>query len=222
MQNNSNKLALLSLIINGFLAMAVIILFVRNPKASGEAENDKPTPVDTMDVSKLNEKGQGAVIVYYNSDSLNTKCLFIMDLQKEIMDAQVKAENRMASKQKEVENWQKKWQDRGPLLSNEEQQYAKEYEEKQMEMMELQQELEQGFLETQNRLTLTGITRIQSHCRDLALTNGYDYVISYQLGGQFLFCNPKMDITDSLIDRMNAEYESTGGGATPAEDATGE
>jgi Skp family chaperone for outer membrane proteins len=209
MQNNSNKLAVLSLIINAFLALAVIILFVRNPKASGETDSDNAQPVDTMDVSNLNNKGEGAVIVYYNSDSLNTKCTFIMDLQKEIMDAQKNAESKMASKQKEVENWQKKWSDKGPLLSSEEQQYAKEYEQKQMEMMQMQQNLEQELFETQNRLTLTGVTRIQSHCRDLALENGYDYVISYQLGGQFLFCNPKMDITDSLIDRMNADYQTT-------------
>lgn len=219
MQNNSNKLAVLSLIINAFLAMAVIVLFVRNPKG-GETETEIVTPVDTMDVSNLNEKGQGAVIVYYNSDSLNTRCTFIMDLQAEIMDAQKSAESKMASKQKEVEKWQKKWADKGPLLSNEEQQYAKEYEQKQMEMMQLQQNLEQELFETQNRLTLTGVTRIQTHCRDLALENGYDYVISYQLGGQFLFCNPKMDITDSLIERMNSDYESTSGANTPVDDAT--
>lgn len=210
MQNNSNKLAVLSLIINAFLALAVIILFVRNPKASGEADHSS-NPVDTtMDVSNLSEKGEGAVIVYYNSDSLNTKCKFIMDLQQEIMDAQKNAESRMASKQKEVENWQKKWAEKGKLLSHEEEQYAKEYQEKEMEMMKLQQELEQTLFQTQNELTLTGVTRIQNYSRDLALENGYDYVISYQLGGQFLFCNPKMDITDALIDRMNSDYIPAG------------
>jgi outer membrane protein len=210
MQNNSNKLALLSLIINAFLALAVIILFVRNPKATGEADHDASNPLDTMDVSNLSEKGEGAVIVYYNSDSLNTKCKFIMDLQQEILDAQKDAENRMASKQKEVEKWQKKWAEKGKLLSHEEEQYAKEYQEKEMEMMKLQQELEQSLFQTQNELTLTGVTRIQNYSRDLALENGYDYVISYQLGGQFLFCNPKMDITDALIDRMNADYVPAG------------
>lgn len=207
MQNNSNKLAIISLVINGFLAMAVLVLFVRTPKVA-ENSGDKPTPVDTMDVSNLNEKGAGAVIVYYNSDSLNTRCKFIMDLQDEIMQAQKDAESRMASKQKEVENWQKKWADKGKLLSHEQEQYYKEYGEKEMEMMKLQQDIEQGLMQTQTELTLTGVTRIQNYCRDLALENGYDFVISYQIGGQFLFCNPKMDITDALIDRMNADYVS--------------
>lgn len=217
MQNNSNKLAVISLIINAILVIAVIILFVKMPSGSS-AEAGSDEAVDTTDMTKLHDKGEGAVIVYYNSDSLNTRCKFVMELQQEIMDAQVNAENRLKAKQDEMMRWDKKWQEKAPLLSSEQEQYMKEGEKKQMELMELQQQLEQELFETQNRLTLTGVTRIQKYCRDLALKNGYDYVISYQLGGQFLFCNPKMDITDDLIETMNADYDSTSTDV-PADDA---
>lgn len=216
MRNNSNNLAIISLIINAILVVAVIILFVRVPKANTEKED---VAIDTMDVSNLGEKGEGAVIVYYNSDSLNTRCNFIIQLQKEIMDAQIDAESRLQAKQNELISWEKKWQEKGQLLSSEQEQYMREGEKKQQEAMQLQQELEQSLFETQNRLTLAGVNRIQKHCRELALVNGYDYVISYQVGGQFLFCNPKMDITDELIESMNAESDSTAAAGTSVEEA---
>jgi len=213
MQNNASKLAVISLVLNFILIIAVLILFVKMPSgSSSEAENGEP--VDTTDLTALHEKGEGAVVVYYQSDSLNTRCKFVMELQKEIMDAQVNAEARLKSKQDELMRWDQKWQDKGPLLSSEQEQYMAEGQKKQEELMLLQQQLEQELFDTQNRLTLTGVTRIQKYCRDLALKNGYDYVLSYQLGGQVLFCNPKMDITDELINTMNADYDSTSTSAT--------
>ncbi|MBI3135540.1 MAG: OmpH family outer membrane protein [Bacteroidetes bacterium] len=206
MQNNSNKLAVISLIISAILVIAVIILFMKAPGGSAEAVS---TPVDTTDMTKLHEKGQGAIIVYYNSDSLNTRCSLVVEVQKEIMDAQVNAESRLQNKQKEFESWNKKWEAKFPLISSEQEQYQREGEKKQTEMLELQQQLEQELYETQNRLTLTALTRIQKYCRDLALQKGYDYVISYQMGGQVMFCNPKMDITDELVNTMNSDYDST-------------
>lgn len=207
MQNNSNKLAVISLVINFILIIAVVVLFVKMPSSGNEAVD--ASDVDSTDLSKMHEKGDGAVIAYYYSDSLNTRSEFVKDLEREIMDAQISAENKLKAKQDEMIRWDKKWQAKGPLISSEQMQYQQEGEKLQLELMELQQTLEQELMETQSRLTMTGLARIQKYCRDLALSNGYDYVISYQVGGQFLFCNPKMDITDELIELMNSDYDTT-------------
>jgi len=210
MENKSNKLAVISLIINAVLIIAVIILFVKMPSGANDdtvvVSNDS-TPV--LDVSKLHEKGENAVVVYYNGDSLNTKSKLILDIQNDILTAQADAEKKLQSKQSELMAWDKKWRDKGMLTSTEEMQYAKDGEKKQMELMTMQQELEQELYALQNNLTLTGYARIAKFTQDLALKNGYDYVLSYQLGGQLMFANSKMDITSELIEMMNADWDAT-------------
>lgn len=215
MENKSNKLAVISLLINAVLIIAVIILFVKMPSNGGD-EVVKPLDADsTVDYSKMHEKGDNAVIVYYQSDSLNTRSKFVMELQQEIQNAQMNAEKRLQAKQSELMNWDKKWQEKFPLISSEQERYMQEGQKKQEELMALQQQLEAELYETQNRLTIAGVTRISKYTKDLAVANGYDFVLSYQLGGQVLFCNPKMDITDELIEMMNADYEA---GETVEED----
>ena len=210
MENKSNKLAVISLIINAVLVIAVIILFVKMPSGSGDEDvvvsNDSTVQ---LDVSKMHEKGQSAVIVYYNSDSLNTQSKFVMDLQNEIMTAQTDAEKQLQSEQSKMMSWEKKWKDKGMLTTTEQEQYMKEGTKMQEDMMVLQQTLEQQLYEVQNTLTLTGIQRITKYTQDLALANGYDFVLSYQLGGQVVFVNPKMDITAELIELMNADWDAT-------------
>lgn len=222
MENKSNKLAVISLIINAVLVIAVIILFVKMPSGSGDEDvvvaNDS---TENLDVSKMREKGQTGVIVYYNSDSLNTQSKFVMDLQNEIMTAQTDAEKQLQSEQSKMMSWEKKWKDKGMLTSSEQEQYMKEGTKLQEDMMVLQQTLEQQLYEVQNTLTLTGIQRITKYTQDLALANGYDFVLSYQLGGQVVFVNPKMDITAELIKLMNDDWDATfteeGEEAAPAE-----
>ena len=210
MENNSKKLAVISLVINAILVIAVIILFVKMPSGSSESEvvvsgNDSLP----MDLGKMHEKGENAVVVYYNSDSLNTQSKFVIDLQNEIMTAQADAEKKLQSEQSKMMSWEKKWKDKGMLTSTEQEQYMKEGTKLQEDMMMLQQQLEQQLFEVQNTLTMTGIQRITKYTQDLALANGYDFILSYQLGGQVVFVNPKMDITSELIEMMNADWDAT-------------
>jgi outer membrane protein len=37
---------------------------------------------------------------------------------------------------------------------------------------------------------------------------GYDYVLSYRVGGPMLFANPKFDITKQVIELLNKEYSN--------------
>jgi len=218
MENNSKKLAVISLVINAILLIAVIILFVKMPSGNAGSEgvvsgNDSLP----MDLGKMHEKGENAVVVYYNSDSLNTQSKFVIDLQNEIMTAQKDAETKLQAKQSDLMSWEKKWQSKGMLTSTEQEQYMKEGQKKQEEMMTLQQTLEQQLYEVQNTLTMTGIQRITKYTQDLALANGYDFIMSYQLGGQVVFVNPKMDITQELIEMMNADWDATFAGDAEAE-----
>jgi Skp family chaperone for outer membrane proteins len=206
MNNNGKNLAVISLIINLVLVIAVIILFVNVSKSGGGSETVTAGEVDTMDVTKLHEKGEPSVVVFYHADSLNLKCNLMIDLQNELLTKQKDVEQQLARKQNELDSWNKKWQAKGMLMSHEQEQYMQEGQKLQNDAMMLQQKLESELYMEQERLTITGITRISNYCRDLALSSGYDYVASYTPGGQFMFCNPKMDITNELVKMINDDY----------------
>jgi outer membrane protein len=47
--------------------------------------------------------------------------------------------------------------------------------------------------------------------------NGFDFVLSYQLGQNIYYCSPNFDVTAELIDLMNKEYQANASATeTPA------
>lgn len=135
------------------------------------------------------------------------------ELQDEIMQAQIDAEKKMVDKENEIRAWERKWQERQPLLSSEEQQYMKEAQQKQNELMIFQQTLEQDLIQKQTELTIAGINRISMFAKQLAMKNGYDFILQYTIGQNIIYVNPKMDVTNELLDIMNKDYY--GGDGTP-------
>lgn len=204
MENKSNSLAKISLGINLLLVVAVIVLFMKSP--SGNNNLSDREPIDTNDVSMLGDKGEQSVVVYFNSDSLNLNSLFIVDLQAQIMQAQIDAERSMKAKEDDYMRWQRRWEEKQPLLSQEEQQYMQEAQQRQNDIMVFQQQLEQDLYAEQSKLTLTGLNRISMYARELALGNNYDFILQYAIGQNIVYCNPKMDVTNELVDLMNADY----------------
>ena len=44
--------------------------------------------------------------------------------------------------------------------------------------------------------------------QDIGQRLGYDYVMSYRVGGAMLYANPNHDITNEIIELLNQEYKS--------------
>lgn len=145
-------------------------------------------------------------IVFYDADILFIESRFIVDIQREILEAQVVAEKKIMGKQNEYLEWEQKWIDRGPLLSSEEQQYMKEMGKWQEAMTNYQLKLQDKLIQDQTNLTLSGINEIKKITKEIALEKGYDFVLSYSLGQNIIYCNSKFDITDELVERMNINY----------------
>ena len=38
---------------------------------------------------------------------------------------------------------------------------------------------------------------------------GFDYVLSYRIGGPMLYANPNLDITTRIIDLLNKKYQNS-------------
>jgi outer membrane protein len=55
------------------------------------------------------------------------------------------------------------------------------------------------------------ITRVSATSKRLAEDKGYDFILSYQIGQNVFYASPLMDVTNDIVELMNADYrESTG------------
>jgi len=210
MENKGNSLAKIAIGLNVALILAVIILFVKMPSSNEETADVDTTDNDSTETVQLVDDGKLTIGFFY-ADSLNSKLLLMKDIEKEMSDAQASMQSRMQGKQRELDNWQKKWQDRGPLLSTEQEQYAMEAQQKQQDAMMFEQNLQMELAQKQEQLMMSYITRVSATSKRLAEDKGYDFILSYQIGQNVFYASPLMDVTNDIVELMNADYrESTG------------
>lgn len=205
---NNNQLVKISLGINVLLIIAVIFLFVKMPAAavSDETTDENDSLSTTVEVQNDGE----LTIAYYNGDSLNNTQFFI-DLQKNMQESSMKAENRLMNKQKEIEKWSAKWNEKAQagLLPNEQERYYKEAAEKEQELAMLQQTLQIETAQEQEQLMMTMYSRINLYAKSFAEKNNIDLLLQSQLGNNISYVGASMDVTTQFINHVNQEYGET-------------
>lgn len=177
--------------------------------AACSGEEKEKAEVKEPEVPTVDPKG--LKIAFYNSDSLNAGYEYLKEQDSVLKKRQMKFE-------KEVENRQRNLQGIYQRLVKAEQEMtytAAEMQQKQLEFQRLTQSLENyqqtegGKLQNeamemqtvlQNRLTQFS----KKYCEKYKL----DMLIMHAQGGQFTYYNPKMDVTESFIDFVNAEQEN--------------
>jgi Skp family chaperone for outer membrane proteins len=212
MENKGNLLVKISLGINLLLIIAVIILFVKMPKtASDDVASDSDTIKKILpDDGQLN-------IAYFHGDSINENLLLMKEIEEMAKKIEEDGQARMRSKEKEIQAWQDKWGDPNNLLTKERDKYEAEAMKKQEEIGRFQQELQMSMAQQQQELMTTLYKRVGNAATQIAEKNGFDYVLSYQLGQNIYYCSPNFDVTSELIDLMNKEYTEN---TTPSDSDT--
>ena len=205
MENKGNSLAKISLAINIALIIAVIILFVKMPSSGDSSEAIASNDSTVVNTVPIVDDGQ-LRIGYFMSDSLSTNLLLTKEIETLMADAQKNAESKMAAAERKVQKWQEKWAGGGQLLPNEQKKYAEEAPKIEQDYMRSQQEIQMELGAKQEEFMFTLITRITNSSKVLAEKNGYDYILSYQLGQNIYYGSPNFDVTDELIAIMNADY----------------
>lgn len=174
-------------------------------------EQQKTEPVqEEKEVQKEEEQefpNEGK-IAYVNIDSLEKHYVYLNEKRKELNNRQNAIENELKRLNTQYESKMKELQEKyqkGTLTQE-------EAEKGEKDLMNLQQRFEQRQYETQNEL----LSLQESLMRDLQeRLNGfiekynadkkYAYILSYGEGGSILYADPKYEITNDVIEGMNAE-----------------
>ena len=204
------------LIINGVLAVAIIILFVLQ-------FSDSPNS-NVSDIAVVEEKEETASLVnkhltdtnriglkigYVNSDTVTANYLFSKQLNADLMAKQSSAENKLRKEAEKLQADAEKFQQGAPIMGRE------ELERTQAELMQRQEELQMMEYELSQKLQDKGykanydyIMATDKYLQKIGKELGYDYIFGYRTGDLVMYANPDFDITKQVIELLNNEYRA--------------
>jgi len=194
----------LPLILNIILALAVAVLYVLHFTGVGTGEKNKPGTGLTAGVS------DGSAIFYVQIDSVISQFDLATDLSAELegkynsSDAAFKA--KQESYQKDVNDYQYKVQ-RGLITRSDAQAIEQQLYTKQQDLLKLQQDLTNEINEKQAVMNRQVINSIMEYLKENSAQFNYKYVLGTSFGGNILYANDSLDITESIVKGLNEKYQ---------------
>lgn len=78
---------------------------------------------------------------------------------------------------------------------------------RQGQLMQYTDAIEQKIMEEDNRMMQQVLNQVNSFVESYALQEGYDVILGTTTSGSLLYGNKDMDITEVLLDELNANYK---------------
>jgi len=195
----------LSLILNGILFAAVVVLYILffTGKHTTEATESK------TDIPEFPAIENG--IVYVDIDSVINHYDMYFDIQEELQQKLKTSEAQLASKEKafrkEAEDFQYKI-DRGLVTRAEAAELQQQLAVKEQELYQLQQQLQYQLAEEGQVAQRKVINAIMVYFESLEEAKDYQFVLGATFGGNILYANDQLNVTQEVTEGLNAAYRA--------------
>lgn len=190
-------------IINGILAVAVVILFVL--QFSGKKESKETLSFQTKgDTTSL------LPVAYINVDSLLQSYNYSKDLNERIVkmqeDYRADINQRSNSLRSELADFERKYNNNAFLTRERQEQEAARLQKKQQELQDYAAKKEQELGAKQMDLNTQLRDTIISQLTEYNKTKGYQIIFSNTMGDNILVAAPSYDITAEFLEVLNKNY----------------
>ena len=191
----------ISLRINGTLLLAVAHLYNGNFSQKTAPGSPAGIPAPTT--------GGGVKIAYINADTLDAKYEWLK-AQKEALEKRVQnAEKNMGAKKealmKDLATFQQKYESGTVPPAQLEKEYAT-LTQRQQKLAEEEARLGKQLTDEQTKAMNELMANVEAKLKSLQSQIGYDYILSYSKGGgQVLLANDSLDITNQVLELLNAK-----------------
>ena len=189
-------------ILNGFMALAFGVMFAQC------AGNNNAT---TASAPAADANGSSNMkIAFVEIDSLLTKYNFWNDLTEQMIKKEENIRTTLNEKGKKLEReaaeFQRKYENNGFVSPERAQQEYQRIQKQQQDLQELQQKLTNELAAENQKNSLELRDSINSFLRMYNETKGYDLIISNTAFDNLLYGNPAYNITDEIVEGLNARY----------------
>ena len=193
-------------VINGVLAVAVIILFVM--QLSGKKESTV-APAYTAEGEMATNQ---LPVAYVNVDSLLQNYNYSKDLNERIVkmqeDFRLDMTQRTRSLETELADFQRKYEAHAFLTQERAQQESNRLMKKRDELQNYAAKKEQELATKQMELNSQLRDTIVSQLTAFNQSKGYQIIFSNTMGDNILLANPAYDITAEFLEVLNKNYSS--------------
>lgn len=189
-------------ILNGLLALATVLLFAQCNGNNNAATTSAPA---AGVAGSSNMK-----IAYVEIDSLLTKYNFWNDLSEQMLKKEENIRTTLNEKGKKLEDeareFERKINNNGFVSRERAEQEQARLVKQQQELQELQQKLANDLAAENQKNSLELRDSINSFLKEYNKTKGYDLIISNTAFDNLLYGNPAYNITDEIVEGLNARY----------------
>lgn len=204
-----------SLIINIVLGIAVAVLYYLHFSCSSSC-----SPTDTPSSVVVDKNGDEAIVKtdsngfanvgYINIDSLQNKYELYEVLIQKLKVKQGKYESEISTKMSAFEKKVKDFQQKAPTMTQfEGQMKQQELAEEEQKLYKLREDFTVKFQEEEAKLNDEFQKTVQEYIKKHNSVTNYDIIIgASQMGNIVLDFKPEIDITQNVVDGLNAEYNA--------------
>ena len=190
-----------NIILNGLMALAIVLGFTQCANNNNAAAPSAPAGV----AGSSNMK-----IAYVEIDSLLTKYNFWNDLNEQMIKKEENIRTTLNEKgrklEKEAQEFQRKYENNGFINPERAQQEYQRIQKQQQELAELQQKLAEELAAENQKNSLQMRDSINSFLKVYNQAKGYDLIISNTGFDNLLYANPAYNITNEIVEGLNARY----------------
>ncbi|CAI8157117.1 MAG: Uncharacterised protein [Crocinitomicaceae bacterium] len=192
-----------------YIILFVLLAVLYFIQFSSSTNNENiPTVEKELAIQPLNEGGLN--IAFVNSDTVSKYYEFAKKIQKTLTTKRSEAEGQIKSKYFAYESLVQEFEKASPIMGDREKmEKAQKIRLLEQEIMQVEQQLSEQVSRQELELTESYIVKTNDYMQEIGKTLGYDYVMSYRVGGAMLYANERHDITNEIIKLLNERYESS-------------
>ena len=196
MMKKSNNL------VNGIVAIMAIFMFAQ---CTGNASQSAPVGASGEASGTANMK-----IAFVEIDTLIVKYNFWNDVNEEMIKREENVRATLTEQgralEKEAQEFQRKYETNAFVSQDRAQQEYARINKKQQDLQALQTRLTDELMKEQNKNNLILRDSINSFLKEYNKTKGYSMIISNTGFDNLLYADPIYNITQEIIDGLNARY----------------
>tara|TARA_B110001450_G_scaffold177088_1_gene165388 strand:+ start:381 stop:989 length:609 start_codon:yes stop_codon:yes gene_type:complete len=185
------------------LAVLYFIQFSTSSNTENITAIEKELTIQPLNEGILN-------IAFVNSDTVSKYYEFAKKIQKTLTIKRSEAEGQIKSKYFAYETLVQEFEKASPIMGDREKmEKAQKIRLLEQEIMQVEQQLSEQVSRQELELTQSYIVKTNDYMQEIGKTIGYDYVMSYRVGGAMLYADERHDITNEIIKLLNERYESS-------------
>jgi len=155
--------------------------------------------------------GKALSVVYVNTDSINAHYEFVKILRRDLEATGKKLQTEVLSEQSALEKEAADFQQKVSANAIAEDKAKLIYEQlmqKQQALVQKKEQYTQRVAEQESNMNMRLVDSVTTFLRRFNRQYHFDYIMGYKYGGELLVTNDTLDITPSVLDALNKEYQS--------------